>query len=313
LSHTRQLPLPARPASVRVARVWVRDLLEEYGRRDLVPSAILAVSELVTNAIIHGRAPVSVAVRGNEEHPVIEVHDGGPPSWRPMTVEAIQGTEGPATIGRGLSLVAMSSVRWGTRDETAAHTVVWFEPSAEMHDRVDLSPVLENADGATGPTGPAPADGITIVLTNMPVRLYAEMRRHHYELRRELGLLLFEHPHRFPIATTTIAAIDGASAQRRPGSGFSRIESAAADGLETIDLTYVVRPATPLALVALRDALNACYDTLGDDLLLTVQPAPEVRHFQDWFFGEVIDQAAGAEPTPWRGPLSVSHTADQTH
>jgi len=43
-----------------------------------------------------------------------------------------------------------------------------------------------------------------------------------------------------------------------------------------------------------------------------VQPAPEVRNFQDWFFGEVINQADGADPTPWQGPLSVSHAADQT-
>ncbi len=314
MPKTRQLPLPSRPASVRVARAWVRDILGELGRSDLVPSAMLGVSELVTNAIIHGQPPVAVSVTSDAEHPVIEVHDGGAPSWRPMGLEALQGTEGPATVGRGLALVAMSSVAWGTRPDPAGdHTVVWFEPSVEMHDRVDLSPVLDNG-GTDDADAETPADGITIVLTNFPVLLYAEMRRHQYELRRELGLLLFEHPHRFPIARAAIAAIDEAGTQRRAGSGFNQIESAAGEGVETIDLTYAVRPSTPRALVRLREALDACYASLTEEMLLTVRPAAEVRDFQDWFFGQVIDQADGAAPIPWRGPLAVgrSQRADRT-
>jgi len=291
----------------------VRDILGGLDRSDLVQSAMLGVSELVTNAIIHGEPPVSVSVLDDAEHPVIEVHDGGEPFWRPMSVEAIRGTVGPATIGRGLTLVAMSSERWGT-DAGADHTIVWFEPSVEMHDHVDLSPVMDNRSGDEQHAARSPDDGVTIVLTNMPVRLYAEMRRHQYELRRELGLLVFEHPSRFPIADAVIAAIDEASAQRRPGSDFDKIENGAGEGAESIDLTYVVRPSTPRALVRLRDALGSCYDALSDDLLLTVRPEPEIRDFQDWFFGEVIDQAAGAAPTPWNGPLSLSQgeTAERT-
>ena len=287
----------------------MRDILGDLGRRELVPGAMLGVSELVTNAIIHGQPPISVSVHDDADHPVIEVHDGGAPSWRPMSVEAIRGAEGPATIGRGLTLVAMSSERWGTHpDSSGKHTVVWFEPSADMHEGADLSPVLDNRPGTEPPRPADPDDAVTIVLTNMPVRLYAEMRRHQYELRRELGLLVFEHPDSFPVAQEVIAAVDEASAQRRPGSAFSKVESAAGDGGESIDLTYAVRPSTPRALRRLRSALGACYEALGDDLLLTARPVPEIRDFQDWFFGEVIGQAAGAAPTPWRGPLSVGQS-----
>lgn len=295
---------------MRLARAWVRDLLTELNRGDLIPSAMLGVSELVTNAIIHGEAPISVTVTGGTDHPRVEVHDGGQPSWRPMTIEAVQGTVGPATVGRGLSLVAVSSRQWGTHTGTGAgdeHTVVWFEPATELRERADLSPVLDNAEPGDRGAESAP-DGqatIPIFLANLPVRLYAEMRRHHYELRRELGLLLFEHPDRFPIATTTITAIDNTIALRRPNSGFAEVEEAALDGRTSVDVTCSMRRSTPRVLADLRDALDACYAELSGDLLLTPRPVPEIRHFQEWFFGEVIGQADGATPTPWHGPLAL--------
>jgi len=316
LPHTRHLPLQAHPSSVRLARSWVRELLVDLGRGDLVPSAMLGVSELVTNAIIHGQAPISVTVTGDTDRPRVEVHDGGQPSWRPMTIEAVQGTVGPTTVGRGLTLVAVSSRRWGTRAGTSAageHTIVWFEPAAELRDRVDLSPVLDNPepDEAIDPESDRHAT-IPIFLANLPVRLYAETRRHQYELRRELELLLFEHPGRFPTAAATITAIDNTIALRRPNSGFLEVDDAALEGRTTIDVTCSMRRSAPRVLADLRDALDACYAELSTDLLLTPGPAPEVRHFQEWFFGEVIGQAAGAAPTPWHGPLALVSNAPST-
>src|SRR5690348_13604411 len=141
---------------------------------------MLGVSELVTNAIIHGQAPISVTVTGDTDHPRVEVHDGVQPSWRPMTIEAVQGTVGPATVGRGLTLVAVSSRQWGTRAGKGAageHTIVWFEPAAELRERVDLSPVLDNAEAGDEAADPEAARHamIQIFLANLPVRLYAEM------------------------------------------------------------------------------------------------------------------------------------------
>lgn len=313
----RQLPLAARPHSVGVARAWARDLLTDLGREDLVHTAMLGVSELVTNAIIHGHPPISVSMAGDVLHPRIEVHDGGSPTWRPMSLEALQGTDGPATVGRGLALVAMSSERWGTRiDENGARKVVWFEPATELHAHADLSPVLDPAkvadpDLAAANLIPTPRDSLPVRLINLPVRLYAEMRSHHYELRRELNLLVYAHPERYPFAQRVIDAIDEASAQRRPGSGFTRVEKAASHGREAIDLSYSVRSTTPRALIELRDALNECYESANDALLLTLRPVPVVLDFQTWLFREVIEQTSGAEPTPWRGPLTVAQSASR--
>ena len=67
------LPLEPDPQSVKRAREWVGDVLERLGRDDLVDSAELGVSELVTNAILHADPPITVRVRGTRNHPRVEV------------------------------------------------------------------------------------------------------------------------------------------------------------------------------------------------------------------------------------------------
>ena len=50
------------PASVRTARLFVVDRLQEWGVDELVDSAALLTSELATNAVLHTRRPFSVDV-----------------------------------------------------------------------------------------------------------------------------------------------------------------------------------------------------------------------------------------------------------
>src|SRR6195952_4373150 len=132
----RSLVLPASPPSVKLARSWVSKVLEEIGREALVDSAQLGVSELVTNALIHSRPPLSVRVRGTVDHPRIEVVDSSPvPPQRQPVAPEIEDVDdlNVTTFGRGLDLVAMMSNRWGS---DLAHDgrskSVWFEPSGEL-------------------------------------------------------------------------------------------------------------------------------------------------------------------------------------
>ena len=66
------LPLEAEPSAVADARRWVVDACRELERDDLIECAELGVSELVTNAVLHGLPPLWVRVRGTREHPRIE-------------------------------------------------------------------------------------------------------------------------------------------------------------------------------------------------------------------------------------------------
>ena len=62
--NLKALPLEPDPESVKEARAWVREVLERLDREDIVETAELGVSELVTNAILHGSPPITVRVRG---------------------------------------------------------------------------------------------------------------------------------------------------------------------------------------------------------------------------------------------------------
>ena len=71
--------------------------------------AILLVSEMVTNAIVHGRAPIQLRLRQAREHLLVEVDDTAtavPRKLRPTSSDI---------HGRGLQLVAMMADEWGTR------------------------------------------------------------------------------------------------------------------------------------------------------------------------------------------------------
>jgi anti-sigma regulatory factor (Ser/Thr protein kinase) len=97
----------------RVVRA-VSDRLDEQRAEDLR----LLVSEVVTNAILHGRspAPVDVRVRADDEVRV-EVVDRGP-GFDPGAPRAHE------VGGFGLKFVSQLADRWGL--ETDGETRVWF-------------------------------------------------------------------------------------------------------------------------------------------------------------------------------------------
>jgi anti-sigma regulatory factor (Ser/Thr protein kinase) len=82
--------------------------------------AVLLVSELASNAVLHARTPFEVAVHVGESQLRVEVTDNNPtmPSLRTYVRESI--------TGRGLHMVAASADRWGF-DAQHDGKVVWFE------------------------------------------------------------------------------------------------------------------------------------------------------------------------------------------
>ena len=61
--------------SVAKARWFVRETLDEWGARDIADSAVLAVSELVTNAVIHAGTPARLNLRLDPNSLRVEVQD----------------------------------------------------------------------------------------------------------------------------------------------------------------------------------------------------------------------------------------------
>ena len=110
---------PAALTSGAWARAKLRRLLVSWELPHLLDEAELLTSELVNNAVVHGRSHVSVAVRHCPDGLHVEVTDEGPGTLQRLDA----GLE--ATEGRGLLLVEAVSSAWGTSVERDAKTV-WF-------------------------------------------------------------------------------------------------------------------------------------------------------------------------------------------
>ncbi|MGY5057343.1 SpoIIE family protein phosphatase [Streptomyces sp. 900105755] len=111
--------VPADPAAVSEVRSRVTRQLADWNLDELSFTTELILSELVTNAIRHGRAPIGVRLL-RDRTLICEVSDGSTTS--PHLRYAASTDEG----GRGLFLVAQMAERWGTR-YTPAGKVIWAE------------------------------------------------------------------------------------------------------------------------------------------------------------------------------------------
>ncbi len=114
------------PSAVGGARRFLRARLEEWGVRDEAgDAAVLCVSELVTNAVVHTGAPSELRVVLEDDVLTVVVRDrGSPRGSRPPADQP--DVEDPLRVhGRGLQLVAALTSRWGSElDEVG--TTVWF-------------------------------------------------------------------------------------------------------------------------------------------------------------------------------------------
>lgn len=117
---TARQRLPADPASARSARRFVATTLASWGCGDIEDEALLLVSELVTNALIHARTEVEVALRLRPDRLRVEVVDFGTDGVRRRDATS------EAQSGRGMALTEALASAWGI-DYVLAGKIVWFE------------------------------------------------------------------------------------------------------------------------------------------------------------------------------------------
>jgi len=111
--------LSATARSVPEARRLVATTLHDWGYDGLVETARLLTSELVTNAVLHARTEMTVAVEDVGGAARVSVTDASPvpPSLRHHSPTA--------TTGRGLRLLDQLAREWSV-DESNGGKTVWF-------------------------------------------------------------------------------------------------------------------------------------------------------------------------------------------
>ena len=114
---------PAVPAQVREARRFLAGLLDGG---PAAGDALICLSELVSNAVVHSRSSqpggtFTVRVQLADQRLRVEVCDQGGPWHSPG--RASSGEPG----GRGLLIVGQLASRWGCEGHSRTGWTVWFE------------------------------------------------------------------------------------------------------------------------------------------------------------------------------------------
>ena len=122
MTRAQQQTLPHTLDAPRLARHYVLSQTTAWPV-ELVELTVLLTSELVTNAVVHGRDPVLLLLVVDDDRLRVEVTDGEPrmPDGPGKPAER-------AESGRGLLILDRLADRWGSHPRpTPPGKVVWFE------------------------------------------------------------------------------------------------------------------------------------------------------------------------------------------
>ncbi len=292
------LSVPSLPNSVQQARRWVVDAIAEIGRVELADTAELGVSELVTNAVLHAHDPITVRVRGTQEHPRVEVRDGStdPPVMplAPTGTVDLSDDDLLLTFGRGLDIVARCADAWGAEIEDNGK-VVWFAPAS--------TPREEGVPGSVSGLRlheDEPGDETVLVrLLGAPIRALTEFEAHYRELRREVRLLALAHEEKYPLAKSLADLFGTLQSEVQDPLHAESLLRARQEGRKTVDLVVPVSSARTETMGRFVELLDFADDFCRQQQLLDLARTPTQVRFQTWFFTEFARQGAGAAASPW--------------
>jgi serine phosphatase RsbU (regulator of sigma subunit) len=284
---------------VNEARTFAVRRAIESRHADLADEVALIISELVTNAMLHGGGCTGYDVIPLDDRLRVEVHDasGVPPVFGLASEDAL--------TGRGVRVVAFLANRWGV-ESTPPGKVVWAEVtrlpkgadrSLSEDDLLDMwGEQWETREGEVR---------YHLELGDVPTDLLLAAKAHVDNLAREFALatggaesgLTAEVP---PHLTALLDAVERFS-EPRQAIKRQALEAARANAPTArlaLDVPASVLDAAPDYLAAL-DEIDA-YSRAAR--LLTLETPPQHRVFRQWYVGELVTQlraiTAGEMPPP---------------
>jgi len=288
------------------SRALVRDLLTASDRNDLVETAVLLVSEVVTNALLHAGTPIDLSASLDDAGLRVEVSDGS-------THLPVRRRYAPtAGTGRGMLMLEQMVDDWGVARHGRGKTV-WFHLASAAHndERVELQEG-ESQDRRT------PSETVTVELFNMPLLLHAAWQEHAEALLREYLLSSLDESDTNPIqmhaeATDAIAILE----EQIPRTDVAMepdqlMRDATEPFVSRARLTIEVPVASVPHFITLEHAIEASIGLARSGHILTPPTQPELQSFRSWLCRQVVDQADGLGPVPWseegEPPLQAQYT-----
>jgi len=303
--------------SARLARRFVRGLLEDAGREVWVEAATLAVTEVVTNAVLHAHTTFDVTAVVTQHQLLVEVLDHHPalPAQRSYAAEA--------TTGRGMDLVSAYTSASGVRPLGASGKVVWFRIRDEPDGQAEAEPAADNPAPESlddSPAQPPAAEApVEVRLLSLSPALWLAAREHHDAILREYALHRAEHDDaatppddlvladhaRSVVASLSqhvLAATTGtASSSGGSGSSDAPVDASGAVVMAqlppSVDLVLELRPTLGASFRCLQAVLDAA-ESLARAGRMLIRPAlPEIIAVRTWACEQVITQLAGGMAT----------------
>jgi GAF domain-containing protein/anti-sigma regulatory factor (Ser/Thr protein kinase) len=273
------------------ARHFVQEALADWGLAALADDAALVVSELVTNAVLHGGPPVEVRVKPVIGGVRIDARDGS----RVSPVRPLASTE--TMTGRGIALVEAVASRWGV-DQLADGKAVWCEitagsSTAAAEDELDVDALLASWDDEL-PGGPT----YTVELGDVPTDLLIAAKAHVDNLVREFTLASAgeESGHGAAIPDDLATLID--TVVHRFSEARQAVKrqaiAAANGGQERTNLTVTLSASAVEAGEDYLAALDLADAYARDARLLTLETPPQHRVFRQWYVTALVEQVRRA-------------------
>lgn len=287
--------LPQLPSSVGEARRLLRGVLHTEHRDQWSDAGQLAVSEVVTNALVHAGTPVRLRVVVRETAVRVEVGDES--SHLPRRRDHAAN----ASTGRGLKMVQDVVARWGAHPYGEGK-VVWFE----LADAVDGEAARAPVAGTTGDR--SRSEPVAVELLNVPLLMHAAWQEHASAVLREHLLVTLEAVGADDAGCLEVHAaashamhllLEQIPTPRLPEDPDALIVEAVDPGMSSARLVLQVAAASVPHFQSLDDVLDDAMALADSGDLLSPPIQPELRAMRRWLCRQVLDQAAAASPTPW--------------
>ncbi len=290
----RSTTLEAVPLSAGFARRFVAQVLADWRLGDVVDTAELLVSELVTNVVLHAHTDIEVVARLDEASVRIEVRDAS--SVLPTTANHHRESQ----TGRGLELVDLCADSWGVAVHQGGDGVegksVWFCLSITTPSGNGGGVARRTRAAGTGP----PVS--SVCLLGVPTALYRSSEEHRQGLTREFVLMVLNDPVPADVPARLVALAEELSQRfaRDSASALEQVEAAELRGDATVDLLLHLAPMEAGPIQAFADVLEEADEFCEREAMLTMPATAEVRAFRRWCADQVVAQLAGRPGTPWR-------------